>query len=355
MTLTNLSLPLLATVATLMAHTVAAQPVDSLEEFFSVKGKTVTAQSYPTDETSHQILKNQDLAGVNQFLHKRQLTPTDMQPVVRMNRDTYYSFAVVDVSQGAKVTMPEVPAGRYMSVQPVTEDHRIQPMSYGAGTFDLTTHTGDHMYLVIRLDARFTEAEVAKIQNQMKITAKSSKLFMAETVNKKSFDAVEKELKAKMPAIFKRDGNDALVGMFTAPSDDSNKLFTEEKYQVGAAIGWGGAQIVDNIYEVSGNYPANSCHQATFKDPKNKAFWSITVYNKAGFMFNDLANISSNTAQVNADGSYTVSFGCGDKAINNIETANESGVFNLGVRHYQPSDLVSVEGFRVLPTVKLVK
>ena len=338
----------------LNACTPATQPVDNLGGFFSPQGLTVTSASYPTAETSHQLLKNQDLAGVNTFLHKRQLTPTDEQPVVRMNRDTYYSFAVVDVSKGASVTMPEIPEGKYISVQPVTEDHRIQPMFYGPGTFELSTHTGSHLYLVIRLDATFTEAEAAKFQDQMMINAKSDNLFTAEPVNQGAFDTVEGALKAKMPAITKRDGKDALVGMFTAPTDDSNKLFTQEKYEVGAAIGWGGAQQIDNIYEVSGNYPADTCHQATFKDPKDKAFWSITVYNKAGFMFNDLANLSSNTTAPNPDGTFTISFGCGDEALNNIQTANDSGVFNLGIRHYQPSELVSVDGFRILPTVKAV-
>lgn len=343
------------TVALLFSAAVLAEPVDNLKSFFSKDGEIVTQASYPTNETSHQILKNQDLAGINKFLHKRKLTPTDEQPVVRMNRDTYYSFAIVDVSQGATITIPEIPEGKYVSVQPVTEDHRIQAMKYGSGTFELNTHTGSHLYIVVRLDATLTEAEVAKLQDQMSINAKSNNRFKAEPVNKDSFTRVENELKAKMPAITKRDGKDALVGMFTDPEDDSNKLFTQEKYEVGAAIGWGGAQQVDNIYEISPNYPDTVCHQSTFKDPKNKAFWSITVYNKAGFMFNDLANLSSNTAKPNPDGTYTISYGCGKNAINNIETKNDSGVFNLGIRHYQPSDLVSKEGFRILPTVKIVK
>lgn len=339
----------------LVTSPVSAASVDTLTEYFSTHGRPVTAASYPTDETSHQILKNQDLAGINNFLHKRQLTPTDQQPVVRMNRDTYYSFAIVDVSKGATITIPKVPEGKYVSVQPVTEDHRIQPMTYGSGTVELKTHTGNHLYLIVRLDATFTEAEVTKIQDEISISAKSSELFKAEPVNRESFEKVEKELKAKMPAITKRDGKDALVGMFTAPTDSSGELFTQEKYEVGAAIGWGGAQQIDNIYEVSGNYPADTCHQATFKDPKNKAFWSITVYNKSGFMFDDLANLSSNTAIPNKDGTYTISFGCSNDAINNIKTENESGVFNLGIRHYQPSDVVSKDGFRILPTVQLAQ
>ena len=154
-------------ITAMAASTVMAQPVDNLNDFFSPQGATVTSARYPTDETSHQMLKNQDLAGVNNFLHKRKLTPTDEQPVVRMNRDTYYSFVVVDVSKGATVTMPKVPEGKYISVQPVTEDHRIQPMFYGAGTFELSTHTGSHLYLVIRLDATFSEAEAAKYQDQI--------------------------------------------------------------------------------------------------------------------------------------------------------------------------------------------
>ena len=84
-----------------------SETVSTEDDFFSEKGRIVTAATYPTDETSRQILKNQDLVGVNAFMHKRKLTPTDQQPVVRMNRDTYYSLAVVNVSNGASITMPE--------------------------------------------------------------------------------------------------------------------------------------------------------------------------------------------------------------------------------------------------------
>ena len=322
--------------------------------FFAKNGRTVTPETYPTDETSRQLLKAQDLAGVNNFNHKRQLTPTDMQPVVRMNRDTYYSMAIIDVSKGASITLPEIPEGKYMSIQPVTEDHRIQAMKYGPGTFDLTTHTGTHLYVIVRLDATFSEAEVKEIQNEMSINANSNNTFTAIPVDEESFTAVENALKAKMPFVLKRDGVDALKGTFTDPRDSSNELFTQEKYELGAALGWGGAQMVDNIYELSGNYSADRCYQMTFEDPKNLAFWSITVYDKNGFMFNDLANYSSNTAQANADGTYTISFGCDEDAPNNIEIANPSGEFNIAVRHYQPSKRVFEDDYRLVPFMKEV-
>jgi hypothetical protein len=140
--------------------------------------------------------------------------------------------------------------------------------------------------------------------------------------------------------------------MFTNPTDASSALFDQEKYEVGAAIGWGGAQLQDNIYEVSGNLDNAKCYQATFEDPKNHAFMSVPVYNGAGFMFNKHANINTDTAEYNEDGSLTLSFGCGADAPNNLSTTdgNETGAFNLGIRHYQPSDVV-IEGFRVLPYV----
>jgi len=322
--------------------------------FFSEKGRMVTPETYPTDETSRQILSGQSLVGVNQFFHHRQLTSTDNQPVVRMNRDTYYSMAVVDVSKGATIVLPDIPGGKYMSVQPVTEDHRIQAMMYGPGSFDLTTHTGTHLYLIIRLDGTFTEAEAKAIQDKMNIQANSNHLFATEPINKASFTKVESELKARLPAIVKRDGINGMRGMFTNPRDESAKDFTVEKYQVGAAGGWGGAQMIDNIYESSGNFSTDSCYQLTFEDPKNAAFWSITVYDQNGFMFNDLANYSSNTAKINKDGTYTISFGCGKDAPNNLEINNPSNVFNITVRHYRPSKRVFEEGYRLVPLIKAV-
>ena len=330
----------------------AADTVSTSDQFFSKDGVVVTEDNYATVESSRQIIKNQDLAGVNKLLHKRQLTPTDNQPVVRMNRDTYYSLAVIDVSKGAYITMPKLPKGKYMSIQGVTEDHRIQAMQYGSGKFNLSTHTGTHIYLVVRLDSTFTEEEAKFYQDQMVISANSNMKFTAEQVNKVSFYNTENGLKAQMPAIFKKEGAEALYGMFTDPTDSSKELFTKKKYAVGAAIGWGGAQLIDNVYEVSGNYPMDKCHQATFEDPENKAFWSITVYNKKGFMFNDVAHVNSNSAKQNKDGTYTVSFGCGENTINNIKTNNETGVFNLGIRHYMPTEKVKTEGYRILPQVK---
>ena len=219
---TNFSATLILLVFILVGcQSTKTDSVTTVEDFFSTEGKIVTEATYPTDETSHQIIKNQELVGVNNILHKRKLVPTNDQPIVRMNRDTYYSFAIVDVSKGATITLPEIPEGKYMSIQPVTEDHRIQAMTYGSGTIDLTTHIGTHLYVVVRLDATFTEAEAKEIQDKMVIAANSDTKFSAVPVNKQSFEDAEKALRAKMPAIVKQYGVDVVKGMFTDPRDES--------------------------------------------------------------------------------------------------------------------------------------
>lgn len=340
----------LITCSTAFAST---QLADETKEFFSLKGKVVTEDTYPRAESERQMIVRQTNAGINKFEHKYELTPTDKQDVVRMNRDTYYSFATINVSKGAKAIMPKIPEGMYMSIMTITLDHRIQPMQYGSGEFELSTHVGDYIFLVVRLDARLTKEQANKIQDQMKIVAGSDVPMAVKPYDKKSFESVEKELKAQMPALLKKEGNEALINMFT-DIDEKYDTFNEKKWKIGAAVGWGGALKTDNIYEISKNYPSDTCYQATFEDPENKAFWSVTVYNADGFMFSDFANYSSNTAVKNEDGTYTLSFGCGDDAINNIPTANESGQFNLAMRHYQRSEKVA-KGYRVLPFLKAIK
>jgi hypothetical protein len=112
---------------------------------------------------------------------------------------------------------------------------------------------------------------------------------------------------------------------------------------VGCAGGWGGAMVEDNIYQTSQYFSNDACYETTFVDPKAKYFWSATVYNGDGRLFNDKANISSEMNPVqNADGTYTLRFGC-DGQPNNIPIVegNSTGKFNVLMRHYGPSEQVS--------------
>lgn len=61
-----------------------------------------------------------DAGGVNRLSHYRAPTAVDRQPVIRMNRDTLYSAAVVDISEGAHHTIPDG-GRRYVSVMAVNQ------------------------------------------------------------------------------------------------------------------------------------------------------------------------------------------------------------------------------------------
>jgi hypothetical protein len=346
-------------VSGLMSLQLVAQTnkTSSIKNYFDPNGIVVNKAFYPVAETARQMLETQTRSGgVNKFEHMPTLTPTKFQPVVRMNRDAYYSKVVVDVSKGATITLPEMPEGKYLSMQPVTEDHRPQPMSYGGGTFQLATHTGTHLVVIIRLDSRLTPKQAQSYQSKMRIDANSNELFSAAPIEKSSFDQVENDLKEHVSELIKRLGFAKFSAiMFSSPTDESRGYYQPEINQVAAAVGWGGALARDNIYETSPVFPATGCYQLTFEDPKNRDFWSVTVYNKQGFMFNDIANKNSYKTKPNADGTFTVSLGCGNDYPNNIPTENDSGVFSITVRHYGPSDKVRKQGYRLTPLMKKVK
>ena len=91
-----------------------------------------------SDEAFYNITK---LVGMNTFFHfpigKFDL---DNQTVVRMNRDTYYSAAIIDASEGATITIPET-NGRYLSVMVVENDHYIPQVFLEPGTHEIKTAT----------------------------------------------------------------------------------------------------------------------------------------------------------------------------------------------------------------------
>jgi hypothetical protein len=301
----------------------------------------VTQENFPTAYSNMRMgLIVERAGGVNKFV----AMPTpgsnpEEQPVVRMNRDTYYSSAVMDVSKDAFVTIPETE--RYVNIQIVDENHETQPMIYGPGKHKITAKT-QHAFVLVRA----LEDEVRK---NLFVEAESNTPFVMKDWDMESFKKLEKE------------GNAVFVKGYDQSKAFGSKETGQTTYMnyIGAAGGWGGAMVVDNIYQTSGYLDVEGCYEMTFPDPKNKYFWSATVYNANGYMFNDVANISSEMDPViNDDGTITVRFGC-DGMPNNIpiREGNTTGKFNVIMRHYGPSDEVrnNVEGYNATEYIKKVK
>ena len=304
--------------------------------------EVVTQENFPQAFTNMRLGAVLKKAGaVNTFFEMP--VPSSIpeeQFVVRMNRDTYYSVSVIDMSSDEIfVTIPET--DQYVSLQVVDENHETQPMIYGSGRHKITAKT-THAFVIVRAledDAR----------RNLVIEAGSAKPFVVKEWDMESFKTVD-----KAGNIDFSDGYDQSKAFSNAESGQ-----TAYMNYVGCAGGWGGAMVEDNIYQTSDYFEATGCYEMTFTDPQDLSFWSATVYNADGRMFNDIANVSSEMNPVkNDDGTYTLRFGC-EGMPNNIPIAegNITGKFNVLMRHYNPSEMVSngEEGYDATLFIKKIE
>ena len=124
--------------ALLPLKVLAVDQVDSVSAHLKNTAVPVNVNNYVMAETAGQFDRILKLTGgVNKLESFREPTPLDKQAVIRMNRDTLYSFAIVDISKGATLTMPET-NGRYNSAMIVNENEYINKVFYEPGTHSLT-------------------------------------------------------------------------------------------------------------------------------------------------------------------------------------------------------------------------
>jgi hypothetical protein len=306
----------------------------------------VTRENYPTVETSRQFaIQINNAGGINKLNRFDGVAKLDDQPIIRLNQDTVYTMGVVDVSKGATVTIPDA-GDRFISTTFVDSDHYVHAANYGSGTYDIPQDT-DYIYVLVRIGSETGSAEedaiIAELQDQIVVNANSAIPFTPIDYDEASFEATHKLLLAEFMT-----GKHDPKTMFNVKG-----VVVEEARQVGAAIGWGGGQMVDNIWSMYPDSTDFSCQSTTFEDPKNEGgFWSFTVYNKDGFLFAE-NNANSYRAEKNDDGTYTVRFGCEGQA-NNIDTktGNETGTWNAILRAYRPSELVQSGEWEPLKNVR---
>ena len=311
---------------------------------------TVNIDNFVRAETAAQNDRSLVLTGgkVNTFFHYLEATPLDKQTVIRMNRDTFYSVAIVDISKGATLTIPETD-GRYLSASVVNEDHYANKVYQGKGTYKLTMEEFDTPYVNISLRTLVNPldpADIAKvkaIQDGVTIKSNSANPYTHPEYDQASYEAVYK-------AVIE-------LGRFVP---DAKKMFgkkeqvSEVRHLLGAALGWGGLTETEAYYlNVEPNLPVGA-YEITVKDVPVDAFWSISLYNKEGFFQKNKYNansVNNITGTPNKDGSFTVHFG-GDPKSSNYLNIMEG--WNYTVRMYQPRKEI-LEGEWVFPSVKPVK
>lgn len=272
-----------------------------------------------------------DAGGVNRFLHNRAPAVIDRQTVIRLNRDTLYSFAVVDISAGARFTIPEH-GDRYLSVMVVNQDHYINRVFHDPGEHTLTVEEFGSTYVVLAVrilvdpqDAADLEA-VAALQDQLRLNAASASPFVSPDYDRASFDDTRNALLALARHL---TGFDRMFGSI----EETDPI----RHLIGTAAGWGGLPTSEARYiGVDPGLPPGR-YELTVADVPVDGFWSISVYNAAGYFEpNDAGayTVNSITGEPNPDGSITVRFG--DWPVGTANAIPTPDGWNYLARLYRP-------------------
>src|SRR4029077_18616608 len=93
-----------------------------------------------------------DAGGTGKFYHPREPMQIDRQTVIRANRDTLYSSALIDLDAGpVTVTLPDA-GKRFRSMQVINEDHYVVGnVEYRPGTYTFDRKTVGTRYVLIAL------------------------------------------------------------------------------------------------------------------------------------------------------------------------------------------------------------
>jgi hypothetical protein len=311
----------------------------------AMAAEAVTPESYIRAETDRSFGNIAAQAGgVNKFYYVRQPTPLNEQTVVRMNRDTLYSAAIVDTAGGATVTLPKIADGRFISILLVDNDHYAPAVHYEPGTYELPQDT-KYVAVIVRVQVYNPNdpAEIAlvnSIQDQVIIKANSADPLPPMPWDIASLKALTEQ--------YEKDS--AQYSSWKGMMGPRGKV-DEKTRHIAAAAAWGLNPEWDATYlNYSGGQDDQTCHKATYQVPENKAFWSITIYGNDGYMKSENAIVGSSNVKLNSDGTFTVHYGskeaCGD--VPNRLDVTEG--WNFLMRVYRPGPSV-LDGTYMLPDV----
>ena len=299
--------------------------------------------------------------GTNKIFHDRATKTVESQLIIRENRDTLYSNAVVDAREGATIILP--PADVYMSV--LVLDYRTHLVrdknSDDVGTFqayadrqrvvEITPEAAgtDYIYLLFRTLSDGTaegDTNANRLQDLVVLEAGSNIPWEPQNFNPEQRTAMQQSYVPRLAEV-------AAEG--TSKGYNERGLVTQDHQNFYAAIGWGG-QL--EKYATYGTTPditsyGSECAIATVEPPKvdleRGGFWSYQVYGLDGFIHSNNSTLQNTNTVLNEDGTVTLRFGSTEACGTDVNRAdkNDDG-FSVTTRIYNPTEPVPLDE-RALP------
>jgi hypothetical protein len=252
--------------------------------------------------------------GLGALTHLRTPTSLDNQPIIRMNRDTLYSAALVDLSTDVDAILPSG-QGRYTSMQVVNQDHHSWVYTK-PGEYTLTRDNVGTRYAMIVwrvfVDGVTSEDNIKANEIQDKIWIKGGgSAFKVPNWNKVDVEKITKSL------------NELAGSLNGVPNAFGRRNEVDPVHRlICTGSGWGGLPRKNAMYlfrTVEDN-DGSTEYELVFRDVPVDAFWSVTVYNRDGYLERNAKNIYSfnnKSAKPQADGSFVIRFGNGDARTDN--------------------------------------
>jgi len=239
----------------------------------------VTVENFVRAESDLYFGRYVKRGAFGKFFHERSMTPIDKQEIVRMNRDTLYSFAIFDLDASpVTITLPD-PGKRFMSMQVISEDHYTIDVVYAPGRHTYTKDSvgSRYVFLGVRTLANPKDpddlAAAHALQNAITVAQARTGSFEVPAWDTVSQNKVRAALET--------------LNSLGSPGPKFGKKSEVDPvgYLTGAAAGWGGNPEYAAIYK--GVFPkandGTTVHRLTVKDVPVDGFWSISVYNAKGF------------------------------------------------------------------------
>ncbi|MBK0369275.1 DUF1254 domain-containing protein [Flavobacterium agrisoli] len=320
---------------------------------------TVTNDNFAHAMIDMAMQKEFALGADNTWYHHRKPMPLKEQPAPLMNRDTEYSFAILDGRGGVVITLPEND-GRYMSLHVVNHDHVTYKVFYGPGRYVIPADSiSPFFYANVRMQADASSPEDLKkvnaYQDQLKVeflNGYKPESFKVTNWDMKSFDSVRNHY----VAIAQKEGVRGTMGTVANP-------VTKENNNRGVSIATGLLPDKDAVY-LTQKYEVEKgkIYKATYAVPEmanpKLGFYSVTMYGDDQYLKTDKGSIINNRQiKLNPDGKTFDLYYVPESEFDKVNYPNKLLVptypFWTCTRVYMPAASV-LDGTYKLPELKAV-